>query len=269
MEAEKHLCSGCGIQIPPSAINFKTRRAHCEFCGQNIIFPKKSSTASPNAVHALNEATKFFLQKNFDSAKSEAETVVSMVANNVPALYIIAYYNAFVAPVKKRDALDHLFNEVLPEAELEIEEEELFKDLVLKTILHTCDYHEQILSKIVEYDDPKEAAEFIEQFSPYVITKSANIEWFTKGVADKYRQLTRTADIPKTWYALLLSISKNPQSPLLTGDFYLKTKTANYYSHYVLPIGEILENISNAELKNKFVPVYKKTRAEYEQKMNG
>lgn len=256
------------MPVPLPSINFKKRRGFCEFCNMDVLFPKKSSTASPNAVHALNEAKRFFLQKNFESARSEAETVVSMAANNVPALYIIAYYNAFVAPVKKRESLDHLFNEVLPEAELEIEEEEMFKELALKTILHTADFHEQIVSKIAEFDDPAEAAEFIEQFSPYVITKSTDIDWFTPKIKEAYMDLTRTANIPKTWYALLVSVSKNPQSPLASGEFFLKTKTQNFYNNYVLPVGEILNAIPNAEIKAKFVAVYKKTRADFEQKMN-
>ena len=268
MEGEKHLCPCCGQPVPANRIDFKTRRADCEWCGQAIIFPKKSSTASPNAIHALDEATKFFLQKNFDSAKREAETVMSMVSSNVPALYIIAYYNAFIAPVKNRHSLDQLFKETIFEVPFEIEEEEAFKDLILKTILHTCDYHEEIIKRFIEYDTPKEAAEFIEQFSPYVIAKSNNTEWFTEGTREAFKELSKKAVLPKTWYSLLVSISKNPQSPLLTGAFYLKTKSTNFYNNYVLPIGEILKCIQNEEIRNKFLPVYTKMCAEYQQKLN-
>lgn len=267
MEGEKYHCPNCGVTIEASAINFKTRRATCMFCGKEVIFPKRNSTASPNAVHALNEAKSFFFDKNFTSAKSCAEQVVSMVPENAPALYIIAYYNAYIAEVKSRDSMERLFDQTLVDAELEIEEEECFKELLLKTIYHSCDYEEQIVKKFVEYDDAKELLQFIDTFCPVVITKRPSTLWFTPKMAQLYAQCAKKATIPKTCFALLTAISKNPDSPLVTGDFFLRTKTMNFYNNFVVPIGTIIGSMADAQLRAKFTGAYNKVKAEFESKM--
>lgn len=269
MEGERFLCPNCGMPVSPGEINFKTRRAHCDFCDRDIIFPKRNSSASPSAVHALNEAKRFFIEKNFVSAKSCAETAVSMVPDNMCALYVIAYYNAFVASVKRRDSYDSLFKEKLPDAVFEIEEEEMFKELLVKTVLHSCDYEEQIVCKFAEFDDPKELGGFIDVFCPFTISKRATYSWLTPNLADAYAQIAARASIPKTCYALLMSVAKNPDSPLATGQFFLKTKAQNFYQNYLLPIGNILDRIRDGEIKQKFAGVFNKMKADYEEKMNG
>ncbi len=267
MEGEKHICPNCGMPVEASAINFKTRRAFCPWCQKNVIFPKRNSTASPNAVSALNEAYNFFLEKNFESAKNCAETVVSMVPNNVAALYILAYYKAFSAPIKNRSSLDKLFNETLPDAEFEIEEEEMFKELLLKTILHSGEYEEQIIGKFIEYDDENELCDFVEKFCPFIIARQVNTEWFTQNMVKCLKECSAITNIPKTWYALYVSISKSPDSPILKNTFYLKTKSSRFYSEYILPIGEIFAQIKDETLKKKFVSAYNKVKMEFEQKL--
>lgn len=268
MEGEKYLCPNCGMPVEADAMDFKTRRAHCDFCGKEIVFPKKNSTASPSAVHALAEATRFFLEKNYTSAKSCAETVVSMVPKNAPALYIIAYYNAVISPVKSRVSMDSLFRVTLPEAELEIEEEEGFKDLLIKTISCSCAYEAEIVNKIVEYDDAKEAAEFLEKFCPLSIGKHTSSGWLTPDLIASYKSISKKVPLPKTWYALLLTVQKCPDSPFATGQFYLKTKASNFYNNHLLPVGEIMNCICDAATKTKFVAVFNKMKAEFEKKLN-
>ena len=268
MEGEKYICPNCGMPLEATAINFKTRRAFCPWCQKNVIFPKRNSTASPNAESALNEAYAFFLDKNFESAKNCAETVVSMMPNNVAALYILAYYKAFSAPIKNRSSLDKLFNEILPDAMIEIEEEEMLKQLLLKTILHACEYQDQIINKFVEFDDAKELCEFVENFCPFVIAREVNIDWFTPNMISCLKECSALTNIPKTWYALYVSITKNPDSPILKNTFYLKTKSSRFYSDYILPIGEIFSQIKDETLKRKFVGAYNKVKEEFEQKLN-
>ncbi|MGN0804694.1 MAG: hypothetical protein ACI4MS_04855 [Candidatus Coproplasma sp.] len=267
MEAETYHCPYCGVSIDATAINFKTRRASCKFCGMDVVFPKRTSTASPSATLALSEATKFFLEKNFSSAKSCAERVVSMVPANAPALYIIAYYNAYVADIKNRDSMERLFNETLDESALEVEEEECFKQLLLKTVFHAWDYEEQIMQKFCEYDDNKELGEFVEAFSPIAISKRTNTNWLTPKLAGLYAEIAKKTNIPKTCFALLTSISKNPQSPLSTGEFFLKTKTTNFYNNYLLPIGTIINSMGDPALRAKFAGAFNKVKADFESKM--
>ncbi|MBQ4587567.1 MAG: hypothetical protein IJB13_07265 [Clostridia bacterium] len=268
MEGEKYLCPSCGMPIEAHALNLKTRRGYCAWCDKNVIFPKKNSTASPSAVHALNEAYRFFLEKNFESAQNCAETVVSMTPNNVAALYIIAYYKAFSAPVKNRTSLDRLMNETLQEAEFEIEEEEMFKDLILKTILHSGEYIEQLITRFAEFDDPKELAEFVEAYAPFAIGNKGSINFFTPALADALASITEMVDIPKTWFALYSAISKNPDSPIPKDTFYLKTKTQRFYNDFVLRVGEIFSKIKTPALRAKFKGAYDKVKATFDQKMN-
>ncbi len=267
MEANKYLCPSCGMTIPATSINFKTRQAHCDFCGQNVIFPKRNSTASPNAVIAINQSRDFFLSGDFKSAVSCAQTAVEMVPNHVAALYIIAYYKAYVAEVKNRASLDRLFYEILPDAEFEIEEEEIFKQLLIKTVIHSIAYEEQILDKFLCYDDRGELSEFVEQFAPYAIAKRNDVSLLSSKMFYIYKEISKKTSIPKTWYALYLSLTKNSNSPFSSDTFFLRTKTELFYREYLLPVGEIFENISDMTVKSKFIGVYKKLKEQYEQKM--
>lgn len=87
-------------------------------------------------------------------------------------------------------------------------------------------------------------------------------------MAEVYLAITRRTAIPKTWYALYASIKKNPDSPLKTGQFFLKTKCKRIYEEYVLPIGKILDSIQDDALRNKFHQAYESTRSTYEKAMN-
>lgn len=268
MEGETYKCQGCGSQIPASNIDFRTRSATCPWCGLKVIFPKKHSTASPNAQIALDEAMELFLMGNFDSAKKCAESVLSMVNRNAAASFIIDYYFAFIAPTKKSSVMLDFFKNELEDAEFDIEEEEMFKKLLLKTISHIGEYEEQILKKFSEYDSPKELADFVEVFSPLLILKRTSFNWLNKEMVEIYKAISRKVAIPKTWYALYSSILKNSESPFVGNNWYLKTKTERIYNEVVIPIGEIFSLISDETLKIKFSNAYTKAKMAYEKKMN-
>ena len=268
MNSESFQCPYCGVSVSADKINFKTRRAHCDFCGQDIVFAKRNSTASPSAINALNQAKEFFMNGNYKSAVSCAQTATEMVPNHAAALYIIAYYQAFSADVKSRTSLENLFRNVLPDAEFEQEEEDLFKELLLKTIAHSIDYEEQILTKFMEYDDPGELGAFVEKFSPFAISKRIDIDWFNSHMRTVYEQISASASIPKTWYALYLSLSKNPISPLSDGSFYLKTRATKFYNEYLIPVGVIYDKIRDEALSQKFRGAYRALKAQYEDKMS-
>ena len=140
MEANTYICSHCGSSISTEFVDVKRRKGYCRFCGCESVFPKKRSTASPNVVIALEEASRLFVNGNIESAKNAAETAVSMSRDNAGALYIINYFYAYGAKVKSSKGLGQFFKEVLSESELELEEEEMFKTLILKTIHHSCEF---------------------------------------------------------------------------------------------------------------------------------
>lgn len=268
MEGDKYLCPNCGMPIPPDKINFKTRRAYCDFCAQNVIFPRRTSTASRSAREAIRNAEVSFFSGDINSAVHFAQTAVEMVPDHVGALYIIAYHKAFVADVKNRTLLNKLFSDILPNAEFDDEEEELFKRLLLTTILHTVEYEEDILLKFSAYDDDAEVADFVEKFSPFAINKRNNINWLTPDLVDIYKEISRKSNIPKTWYAMYQSLIKNQDSPFVANTFFLRTKTKRYYDEYLVPIGQIFASIGDSALKEKFVNAYNKVKTQCEQRMS-
>ena len=256
VEASLYVCPHCGSSFDNSRLNMKTRRGICAMCGSDVVFPKRHLVASPNAQLALEEGKRLFLNGNYEDAVASARTAISMSRDNVAALYVINYYKAFRDPVPSRKGLDDLFNSILPDAEMEIEEEEMLKDCVKKTIANSMDYEEKLLKKFLEYDDPNELAEFVEAFCPLAILAKQSYGWFTPNMANLYLEITKKVDTPKTWYALYTSLTKNPDSPFNGNKFYLKTKNERILHEVVEPIGQIFQAIKDPALKAKFVSAY-------------
>ena len=268
MEGEKYRCQGCGSEIPSNLINFRTRHATCPWCGLEVVFPKRHSSASPNAQIAIEEAYNLFMNDNFDSSLKCAEHALAMVNTSVVAAFIVDYYKSFVAINKNSKSIESFFINKLPEYEFEIEEEEMLKNMLCKKALKVSLYEENILTKFNEYDDTKELSEFVEKFSPILITKREDFNWLTENMINVYKSITKKTSIPKTWYALYSSAVKNHESPLQNGLFYLKTKTQRIYSECIVPIGEILDLIKEEDYKEKFSKGYLKIKKVYELKMN-
>lgn len=268
MEAQKHHCQGCGSEIPADMINFKTREATCPWCGLHVVFPKRHSTASPNAAIALEEGSKLFLEGHYQNAADCAKSVLTMATDNAAALFIESYYNAFVHEPKNSKAIERVLREVLPNCEFEIEEEEYFKKFLIKTVKHTSEYLYEIVNKFYEYDDAKELGEFMDNFVPYALNLKQDLNWFTPDMCKLLVDVTKKCDCPKTWFALYNQILKNPESPLSDGSFFLKTRTERVYNGYLLPVGEIFKNIRDNALKAKFGGAWQKAKAAYEAKMN-
>lgn len=263
MEANEFICSHCGTSLTSANVDMKTRRGICPMCGCEVIFAKKHSTASPNAVLALNEGLELFLNGNFESAKTCAETAISMTEKNVAALFIANYYKAFRAPVKNTKGLYDLFNVILPDAEFEIEEEEMFKKCLIKTINNTVEFEEQILSKLVDFDDPNELGEFVEAFCPYAINSRATFAWLTPKMISLYLEIAKRVNVPKTMFCLYNSLLKNPESPFVNNSFFQITRTARIQANVVEPLGAVFKAIKDEALRAKFVSAYNALYAKY------
>lgn len=256
MEANEFICSHCGTSLTSANVDMKTRRGVCPMCGCEVSFAKKHSTASPNAVLALEEGLRLFLSGNFESARTCAETAISMTEKNVAALFIVSYYKAFRAPVKNTKSLYELFNDILPDAEFDIEEEEMFKQCVIRTINNTLGFEEQLLAKFVEFDDPNELGQFVEAFCPFAINARQTYSWLTPRMMSLYLEITKRVNIPKTWYSLYTALLKNPESPFVGNSFFQKTKTARIQHDVVEPMGQIFNSIKDEAFKAKFVQAY-------------
>ena len=269
MDALQYNCPHCGSPIDPSKINFKTRHAHCEWCDQEVIFPKKHSSNSANVETALQSAITMFNSGNqFEGANSLAIKISEMTNHCAPAEFIKAFYSYYHGSIKNSEAMDKFFNVILPDCELEVEEEDALKALLLKASKVSINYEKQILAKFLEYDDDKELVDFVESFSVLSITNKQTIDWFDADMVDIYKNITKKVNTPKLWYALYASISKNPDSPIPGNNFFLKTKTQRFYNNFVLPIGEIFSFIKDPTLKVKFLGGYNKIKATFESKMN-
>lgn len=267
MEGEVFTCPQCGASIPAQYIDFKARTANCPFCENFVTFPRKQINGSAGVQRDLENAIRFFNDKNFDLARNYAERALSVSYDNVVALFIMAYHRAYYAATKSRSDLEKFFKETLPGVEADPEEIEMFKGLLLKCILHVSDYEENILGKFLETLPDAELAEFVEGFSPYIINKRVNIDWFTPRMCDIYAEITKKVDIPKTWYALFQQISTNPDSPEPENTFYLKTKTQRFYDSFVCGIGKIYSGIINENFKAKFCGALDKKKQIYFAKM--
>jgi hypothetical protein len=267
MEASSYICSHCGMAISTEYVDIKRRRGYCRFCGNECVFPKKRSTASPNVVIALEEASRLFDSGNIASAKETAETAIAMSRDNAGALFIINYYDAYGAKLKNSKGFATFFEKTLQDSELEIEEEEMFKKMILKTIHHSCEYEKHILKKFVEFDDNDELTEFVEAFCPFSILSHKSIEWFDEEMIEIYKEISRRCIVPKTWFALYKAIQKNPDSPFVGDKFYLKTKAQIVYDKFVTPIGEIYKSIGDPINRDKFIKGFASINNQYISKM--
>ncbi len=268
MESHRYSCPGCGSTIMAENIDFKTRQATCEFCGLHFVLAKRHSSASPNALIALGEAMRSFELGNINNAKTYAEDVLSMVTSNIVASFIIAYHQAFISEQKSLTQLDNLFKKTLPTYEFDFEEEDDFKKLLLKTIQNTSEYQKEILHRFLEYDDPLELKEFVEEYAPFVILKARDFDWFDKEMADIYLGIAKKCSIPKTTYALISLLIKCPNSPLVANNFFLVTRSERIYNNYVLPVGEIVNCNKDGGTMEKFKTAYKKIETTYLNKLN-
>jgi len=264
----KYECPGCFSLVPAEYIDFKTRTATCPFCGNLVTFKRTTINSSQGVAHDVENAVRFFLENNLDSAKRYAESALSVSVDNAVGLYIIAYYSAFKAEIKTRNHLERFFKEELKGIEFDEEELEGFKKVILHSLTHVADYEKEILSIISECQRGQELADFVDAFSPYLIAKRGTIDWFDKDMCDTYAKVTAMSNIPKTWYALYTAIIKNPDSPEASDTYYLKTKTARFYNDFVLGIGSIFGQIKDEALKAKFNGAFCKIKEAMNKKMN-
>ncbi len=255
----QYICPGCGYALQEQHIDFAKRRGKCPRCG-NVVTPQRpKANTSEVVLHHLDNAVRFFEEGNFVSAKNSAESALAVANDNIVALYIIAYYNAFCDSNKTPTFLDHFFKETLQETDVLEYEMEHFKKIVLMTKVKNFEYEAEILWKLVQTEKEKDLTEFVEAFSPYSITCKRSVEWFNK-TKDAYIAVTRAANVPKTWYALFQQITQNPESPEKTGAYFLKTKSEKFYNEFVLGVGEVFANIKDAQLKAKFYGAFEKTK---------
>ncbi len=265
MDASVFYCPGCG---QPVDVDFKTRKGHCGWCGNTVTFPRKTFNNDEKVKNELALCVRCFDEKRFGDAKAHAENVLAVAIDNAPALYARAYYEAFSAVNKNSDRVGEFFQE-LHEIEVDSEEVEHLKRMFLSTIYKLESFEEAVLRWASANLSASELCNFTESFSPMLISKRTSIDFFTPELAELYKTISAECTIPKTCYSLLQAILTNPDSPYPNNRFFLRTKTQRFYQDFVLPVGEIIQNMDSQELRDKFYQVYQTKLKDFKNHMNG
>ena len=262
-----YTCPSCGADFDMANVDTKKRIGYCIFCRAQRPIPKKHSNNSSELQASLDEAVSLFKGGNFSSARRCAETVISLSKKNAVANYIVSFCDAFTETYKDTKKFEDYFLRQFPDFELEVEEEELLKTLLIATRNRSMDFECEILKKFLEYDDPDELASFVDKFSPACIQKRPDITFMTEEMMNTYSEISRKCSIPQTWLALYNAMLKNPDSPLSNDSFYLKTKAERVYLEFIMRIGVIFYNIMEPASHEKFNKAFEKVKTVYQAKL--
>lgn len=265
MDAGAFSCPHCGA---PVDIDFKTRKGLCDSCGSVVTFPRREINHMENVSEQWRACRRCFLDKSFAEAMDHATAILRFAVDHLPALFVRAYYLSFAAEVRKEKYITDFMNN-LKDAECD-EEEVAEASKVMASVSTRFDrFEKEILSWANEHMSDSELGEFVESFSPALIARRKNIDYFDEEMAALYKEIVTRCSAVKTCYALLQGILKNPDSPFCSNEFFLKTKTRRFYNQYMTPVGEILGVIPQEEYRNKFTRAFQAMHDEITKKMEG
>lgn len=199
-----------------------------------------------------------------EDAKHYAMEVLNISMDNVPALYILAYYDEFTA--RKPDAMRGFFAQSM-EIALEYDELRDLCDLMVASAYNLAEFEMALIQLLAGNMQAPEEAEtlgaVIDTICPFLISKRSSSAYLTKELVDMYCELAEHCSIPRTCFALLKSIETNPDSPYLERSFYLRAKNEYFYEHYVVNIGKIIRAIKDDALRAKFEGAYEQKCQQY------
>lgn len=262
METGGLQCHGCGS----SNVEFdaKARKLICNTCGKEEYYSRATLNANGKVILSRQNAIHFFNEGKFENSQHYAMEVLNISMDNAPALYIMAYYEEFVT--KNDGAMKRFFNQI-QEVALEYDEVQELKTLLTASAYRIQDFEEQVIQLVAANmqspEDAQELCDFIDQLCPYLISKRTSMDYLTDTLADMYRELAGHCTVPKTCFALLKSIETNPDSPYANNSFYLQSKTQYFYERYVVPIGAVINEMLDSELRGKFINSYEKKLAQF------
>ncbi len=266
MDIEGMKCTGCGS----ARVTFDSKRRVlvCFQCGKEEYYSRATLNSNGKVIFSKQNAIRFFSEGKPDSARHYALDVLNIAKDNVPALYIIAYCDEYMA---KRDGALKLFFREANSIALEYDE---VRDLILlfcASGYNLIDYEFDIITLLAKNmqsnEDIRELSEAIDALCPAFINRRSSGSFLSTEHLEIYRELNEHCDIPKTCFALLKSIQTNPDSPYAANCFHLTARTRYFYEHYVLPIGSVISSMCESQVKPKFLVAYQKARAQFEERM--
>ena len=95
-----------------------------------------------------------------------------------------------------------------------------------------------VMFNLEEETEKEELCRFIDGICPFFISKRTSQDYLDRELAELYGKLAAYCNVPKTCFALLASINRNPDSPYAGSRFELKTKNQFFYDNYCMSVGE-------------------------------
>lgn len=257
-------CPGCGSSRVRTDI--KKRRLICEQCGNEMTYSRATvnATTSDTIKNRRDNAYEYFKSGKFELAYKFAREVLEVARDYVPAKYIIAFYEE--NKIKKAGVLKQFF-EALDGILLEYEEiiglEQLFLAFPYKLIEYENDVLKVIMDNLEEEDERQELCKFVDGICPFWISKRPSQNYLEGELLKRYEMLAGQCTAPKLCFALMDSIKKNPDSPYKRGSYELITRNQYYYDNYCKPIGRVLMEMCDEELRARFLKQYEVILAEF------
>ena len=238
-----------------------TRKLICHQCGKEEYYSRATLNKNGKVILAKDNAMKFFMSGDMDTAKHYALEVLNIFVDNVPAKYIVSYHDE-VRNAKNNKLKD--FFDSIKNIALEYDEIRDLQSLFIASAKVLSDYEKEII-EISAYnmqsdEDRKELEGFLDKICPYFIKNRVSIDFLKEEKAAYYEELDNRLNIPKTCFALIKAIEENPESPYEGKTFFLESKTRYFYENFVLVVGNILKNMKESDYKPKLL-------ADYQQKM--
>ena len=262
MEGTSMQCHGCGstnVTFDP-----KHRILICNQCGKQEFYSRATLSANSKVIYAKQNAIAFFADGHYDTARNYAQDVLNIFIDSAPALYILAFFDEFIQG--RNGALFQYFQKMNSIA-LEYNEVNDLMTLYLASPYKLMDFEADVIRTIaVNFQSEEDApalCEFIDKLCPYLISKWPSMNYLSKEIVEIYQELTDHCGIPKTCFALIDSIQKNPDSPYSNNTFFLKPKCRYFFDNFVRPIGIVIQAMNNSELKGKFVMAYNQRVQQY------
>lgn len=260
MEFSGLNCSGCGS----SDVEFipQTRKLICHQCGKEEYYSRATLNKNGKVIFAKDNAKKFFMSGDMDNAKHYALEVLNIFLDNVPAKYIVSYYDE--VKNARNSSIKNFFDSI-KEIALEYDEIRDLQELFIASARVLHDYEKEVIEvsakNMQSVDDIKELESFIDKICPYFIKNRLSSDFLKGEGASYYTELANRLNIPKTCFALVKSIDENPDSPYARNTFFLQSKTTYFYENFVLAVGSILNSMKESDYKVKLIMAY-------EQKVN-
>ena len=185
--------------------------------------------------------------------------------DNATALYIMAYYDEHV--LGKNMSIRSFFR-FAENTALEYDEVAELMQLFLSSPYSLIEYEQDVITTVArnlqDDRDRQILCDFLDKLCPYLISKRPSMGFLTQEMTEIYSELAEHCGIPKTCYALLCAIQTNPDSPYVNNAFFLKPKTRFFYENFVLPVGKIIDCMSDSPYKTKFQSAYRQRKRKFE-----